>query len=209
VTATYGRMSLNCQSVLRNGKGRLMTRITRRNIVSAWVVSCALVAAIALAVGYFPSPGPVARAANANNGKPVRLSGALLGGGHFDIHHWHGKVVVIDFWGTWCPWCRKEAPYIAKLYKTYRKAGMRVIGIPVGSTPAQLEQYAKTHPDENWPQLYINGGQGNSAIANASGIQGFPTEVIVGRNGRVAKVVVGFAPKALAKVIKTQLKQKA
>ncbi len=185
-----------------------MRTITRRNVVTGWILSCALVAAIVMAVGFFPSPTPFAHAANANQGKKINLRGPLLGGGHFDIRHWHGKVVVIDFWGTWCPWCRKEAPYIAKLYKKYRKAGMRVIGIPVGSTPAQLDHYAKTHPDENWPQLYIS-GRANSAIANNSGIQGFPTEIIVGRDGRVATVIVGFSPKHLAKVIKAQIKTKA
>lgn len=180
----------------------------RGSIISAWVLSCSLVAAGVLALNYLPSPVSPVRAADANRGKPVSLSGPLLGGGHFNIHQWHGKVVVIDFWGTWCPWCRKEAPYIAKLYKKYQKAGMRVIGIPVGSSPAQLASYAKTHPDENWPQLFIS-GQANQAIASNSGIQGFPTEVIVGRNGRVAHVIVGFSPNHLAKVIKAELKKKA
>jgi thiol-disulfide isomerase/thioredoxin len=185
-----------------------MKRVLRRNIISAWVISCSLVAAIVLVANFLPSPVPNAMAAGTNSGKKVNLSGPLLGGGHFNIHQWHGKVVVIDFWGTWCPWCRKEAPYIAKLYKQYRKAGMRVIGLPVGSTPAQLEQYAKTHPDQNWPQLYIS-GQANQQIASNSGIQGFPTEVIIGRNGRVAHVIIGFSPKKLATVIKAELKKKA
>ncbi len=171
-------------------------------------MSCALVAAVVMAVGFFPSTRPTARAANAGNGAQINLHGPLLDGGHFDIRHWHGKVVVIDFWGTWCPWCRKEAPYIAKLYKQYRKAGLRVIGIPVGSTRAQLEHYAKTHPDENWPQLFIS-GHANSAIANNSGIQGFPTEVIVGRSGRVVTAIVGFSPKHLARVVKAQIKTKS
>ena len=185
-----------------------MKRVLRRSIISAWILSCSLVVAIVVASGFFPSPAPLARAAASNRGKPVSLSGPLVGGGHFNIHQWHGKVVVIDFWGTWCPWCRKEAPYIAKLYKQYRKAGMRVIGLPVSCTPAQILSYVKTHPDENWPELYIS-SQGNQAIASDSGIQGFPTEIIIGRNGRFAHEIVGFSPKHLATVVKAELKKKA
>ena len=64
----------------------------------------------------------------AGRGKPVVLHGRLLGGGHLNTARWKGKVIVVDFWGTWCPWCLKLAPYIEKLYGKYHQQGLEASG---------------------------------------------------------------------------------
>ena len=114
-------------------------------------------------------------------GKALVLQGQLLGGGHLNTAKWKGKVIVVDFWGTWCPWCLKEAPYIEKLYNKYHQHGLEVVGVPVLSSASAVVSYRKAHPKESWPQIF-NHNPGNGALAQNLGISGFPTEFVIDRH---------------------------
>lgn len=139
---------------------------------------------------------------------PVEIQGPLLGGGHLNTRKWRGKVVIVDFWGTWCPWCRKQAPYIAHLYTKYRRHGLRVVGVPVFSTVAELKKYGKQHPNESWPQIFGKKIP-NTALAQAFGITGFPTEFIIDRQGILRHVLIGYSPRTLAKDVQKLLAKHA
>ncbi len=97
-------------------------------------------------------------------GSALVLRGQLLGGGRLNTAKWKGKVIVVDFWGTWCPWCLKEAPDISNLYARYHRHGLEVVGVPVLSTAASVQSYRKAHPKESWPQIF-NRNPGNGALA--------------------------------------------
>ncbi|MCL5945595.1 MAG: TlpA family protein disulfide reductase [Planctomycetes bacterium] len=130
-------------------------------------------------------------------GRPIVLHGQVLGGGHLSTAQWKGKVVVVDFWGTWCPWCVKEAPYIAKLYSRYHRHGLEVVGVALDDTATAVHHYRQEHPKENWPQIFDQ-HPGNGAIAQKLGISGLPTEFIIDRGGILRYIVVGYAPNRIA-----------
>ena len=130
-------------------------------------------------------------------GSALVLHGQLLGGGKLNTSKWKGKVIVVDFWGTWCPWCLKEAPYISKLYSKYHRHGLEVVGVPVLSTAASVQSYRKAHPKESWPQIF-NRNPGNGALAQKLGIRGFPTQFVIDQHGVLRHIIVGYAPQVLA-----------
>ena len=128
--------------------------------------------------------------------RPIVIQGQLLGGGNFSTAKWKGKVIIVDFWGTWCPWCVREAPHLAKLYAKYHQHGLEILGVPLNDTTAAVRRYRKAHPQEAWPQLQ-DIHHHNEAIAQRLGIQGLPTELVIDRQGRVKHALVGYSPRQL------------
>ncbi len=134
--------------------------------------------------------------ATVSKGKPVVVRARLLGGGHLSTAGWKGKVVVLDFWGPWCPLCMKEAPCIQTIYQKYHSRGLEVLGVPIRTTAAVVRAYLKSHPEAAWPQIF-DGRSGNSILAHKFGVIGFPTEFVIGRQGIVRHIVAGYAPARL------------
>lgn len=108
-----------------------------------------------------------------------------------------GKVIILDFWATWCPPCQEGIPHLNQLYREYRKDGLVVIGISLDrGGPEEVRRFLDQKGVE-----YIN-VMGNEEVFQAySGlpglgkIQGIPTAFIVDREGRVHKKFVGLTPK--------------
>ncbi len=177
---------------------------------SIFIAACALFMGLFVVITYQRGDGQAAGANSAvGRGHSLVLTGQLLGGGRLNTAKWKGKVVVVDFWGTWCPWCLKQAPYISKLYSKYHRHGLEVVGVPVQSTAESVTRYQKAHPKESWPQIF-NHNHGNSALAQKLGITGFPTEFIIDRHGVLRHIIVGYSPRQLAADVKRLLaKQRA
>lgn len=114
---------------------------------------------------------------NDMNGRPLSLSNLK------------GKWVVLDFWGSWCPWCIKGFPALKEAYKEY-DGKIEVLGIDCGDTEeawkAAVEKY-----ELPWLQVYNPKG---TDLTSQYGIQGFPTKFIIDPEGRVANVTVGEDP---------------
>ncbi len=129
-------------------------------------------------------------------GKPVVISGALLNGGHLNTATWKGKVVVIDFWATWCPWCRAEMPGIEKLYRKYHSRGLEIVGVPLSDTAAAVKPYLKANPKAAWPEIFDKGA-GNAALAQKLGVSAFPAQCVIDRRGILKYTIVGSSYKQL------------
>ena len=129
-------------------------------------------------------------------GKPIVVRGRTLGGRHLSTAGWDGKVVILDFWGTWCPLCVKEAQHIETIYRKYHSKGLEILGIPIRTTAAAVRAYLKSHPEAAWPQLFDR-KSGNSILAHKFGVVGFPTEFVIDRHGILRHIIAGYAPARL------------
>lgn len=111
------------------------------------------------------------------NGNPLSLS---------DLK---GKWVVLDFWGSWCPWCIKGFPALKEAYAQY--AGkIEVLGIDCRDTKEVWKEAVKKY-ELPWLQVY---NPGDNGLLEKYQIQGFPTKFIIDPEGNIANVTIGEDP---------------
>ena len=111
-------------------------------------------------------------------GKPLEIKGTEMDGTKFDWAKYRGKVVLIDFWATWCGPCRAELPNVKKNYKLYHDRGFEVVGISLDDDREALEKFLDEEKNP-WITLH-DGGWDDNATATYYGVMGIPT-VIPGR----------------------------
>jgi thiol-disulfide isomerase/thioredoxin len=116
--------------------------------------------------------------------KPVDLAFTALDGSAVDLAKLRGKVVLIDFWATWCPPCRDEIPGIVAAYKKYHGKGFEVVGISLDQDKAALTKYVADNKMP-WPQ-YFDGKGWDNAISSRFGIQSIPAMWLIGKDGKLA-----------------------
>jgi peroxiredoxin len=128
---------------------------------------------------------------------------ADLAGRSVNLSEYKGKVILIDFWATWCGPCRVEIPNFVDLYARYHAQGLETFGIVV------MDEFSKAKPfaaefKMNYPVL---DGKGHDAIMDALGpVAGLPTTVLIARDGRICAVHAGYADKqTFEREIKTLL----
>jgi thiol-disulfide isomerase/thioredoxin len=100
-----------------------------------------------------------------------------------------GKVVLLDFWATWCGPCKAASPTMQALHKKYASKGLVVVGANTfdGSDGKQKSvKYAKEH---NYSYTFT---YGNDQFASSLGIRGIPAFIYIGKDGKIAKTQIGF-----------------
>jgi thiol-disulfide isomerase/thioredoxin len=108
------------------------------------------------------------------------LKFTAVDGTKVDLSQMHGKVVLIDFWATWCPPCLTISPDILGLYKKYHSQGLEIIGISVDSDKQAMLDFVKKE-GAPWPQYFDD--KGDNALVDKLGVDSFPTLWLVGRDG--------------------------
>lgn len=119
-------------------------------------------------------------------------------GNNVSLSDYKGKVVIINFWTTWCGPCRYEIPDLVKLYEKYNQ-DLIVLGISLDyDGPAVVPQFEERIGGVNYPLLY-----GNNNISNLyGGVTGVPTTFIIDRNMQVFKKYLGYrSPEVIEKDI--------
>ena len=113
-----------------------------------------------------------------------------------------GKVVVVDFWATWCPPCRKEIPDYIALQKKYADRGLVILGFSMDEGPAADVKAFGVKMKVNYPLLMADG-----AVAEAfGGVEGLPTAFVIDREGNIRHRKVGLSdPAAYEKLIASLL----
>ena len=101
-----------------------------------------------------------------------------------------GKVVVLDFWATWCGPCKAASPTMQKLHEKFVKQGLVVIGANTFEQGAGAKTAAAGYAKEHG-YTYTFTSQ-NDALAQKLGIKGIPAFLFIGRDGKVAEVQTGF-----------------
>lgn len=137
--------------------------------------------------GSAPSRAGEQRAGDApGDAGPVRPEFTLAGldGKTYGPGAWAGKVLVLNFWATWCPPCREEIPDLMALQAAYGERGLQIVGIAIDD-PKAAQEYA-TRLEVNYPNLV--GAWDGQRVAEDYGnrIGALPFTVIVDRHGRIA-----------------------
>ena len=115
--------------------------------------------------------------------KPLDLKFTAVDGREVDLSKMQGKVVLIDFWATWCGPCVAELPNVLKAYKELHPKGFEIVGISLDSDKAKLESFVKERGME-WPQ-YFDGKSWRNEISSKYGINSIPAMWLVNKKGMV------------------------
>ncbi len=105
------------------------------------------------------------------------------------IDNWNGKVIMVNFWASWCPPCRREIPSFIRLYKNYQKQGFVILGIALDDSQSVREFLNPIGID--YPILL--GEKAGIKISNAYGneLGALPFTVIINREGRIIRAHPG------------------
>jgi len=128
------------------------------------------------------------------NAKPANFDFTLkdLSGNDVRLSSFKGKVILLDFWATWCGPCKLEIPWFVEFQQKFQNRGFTVVGISSDDTPDQLRPFVAEYK-MNYPVLQ---GLGRDDVHDAFGpVWGLPTTLIIGRDGRICSKHMGLAPK--------------
>lgn len=106
-----------------------------------------------------------------------------LDGKIHNIKDYRGKVVIIDFWATWCGPCRAATPYLLKVYEKFKDKGLVIFGISLDTSRKELTDYLEEHKIP-WPQ-YFDGLGWQNKIWRQIGSGGIPLIIVIDQQGIV------------------------
>jgi thiol-disulfide isomerase/thioredoxin len=124
-------------------------------------------------------------------GKPLVITGTTVDGKAFSTADWKGKVILVDFWATWCGPCRAELPRVEKMYTDYHAKGLEVLGVSNDQTADDLQKFLDTETAMAWPQLFDAAAAGKgqwNPITTGFGINGIPVMFLIDKKGVVRTV---------------------
>ena len=119
-------------------------------------------------------------------GEKMPIDGMTLDGQPFDSERYRGKVVLVDFWATWCGYCIAEFPHVRKMLEKYHEQGFEVIGISTDDDLDALREYLDKNP-LGWTCLVDQKLEeaGRTRMAVQYGVQAIPEMILLDRDGRV------------------------
>jgi thiol-disulfide isomerase/thioredoxin len=132
-------------------------------------------------------------------GKPLELAGTTAKGANFAWDAFRGKVVLVDFWATWCGPCRREMPNVKALYEKHGDKGFEVVGVSLDQDQEALAAYLEEN-EIPWDTL---AGDGTQELAGKYGVRAIPTMMLVDKEGKIAGVAhnVGALTAQLEKLL--------
>ncbi len=119
---------------------------------------------------------------------PPQFTTTATDGSRISLSQYRGKVVLLDFWATWCPPCRVEVPQLVRIYNKYHRQGLEIVGASLDSDADKLESFTKAN-DMNWRQIF-GGKNWDSDLAQLYGIRSIPSNVLIARDGTAVAVDV-------------------
>jgi thiol-disulfide isomerase/thioredoxin len=128
--------------------------------------------------------GQISQPGQPSKGDTLEIAFTATDGTEVDLSKMAGKVVLVDFWATWCPPCVAEMPNVIAAYNKFHDKGFEVIGISLDQDKETLLSYTKENKMP-WPQ-YFDGKGWSNEIAGQYGIRGIPATFLIGKDGKIA-----------------------
>ena len=124
-----------------------------------------------------------------------------LDGGQLRLSSYRGKVVLLDFWATWCTPCREETPHFVEMQQKYGDRGLQIIGVSMDDSPEPVRPF--------YQQFHINYPlvMGTADVGSAyGGVLGLPVAFVIDRKGRIYSKHMGATdPAAFDKDVRALL----
>ncbi len=127
---------------------------------------------------------------------PLFASNLIDANGHAqNLNQYRGKIIVLNFWATWCPPCREEMPELSQLHQIYQSKNVVVLGVAIDE-PALVKEFLQTSP-VSYPVLVTEntGMDLSSQLGNDKDV--LPYTVIIDTNGKLVKTYFGRVSKPL------------
>ena len=117
---------------------------------------------------------------------PADFSLTVLSGGSARLSDYKGKVVILNFWATWCPPCVSEMPSMENLYKQYKDKGVEILAVDLRENVNTVRQFINNN-GYTFPVLLDRDGR----VGGLYGVEAIPTTYIIDREGKIAGRIVG------------------
>jgi len=124
---------------------------------------------------------------------------------NYTLSKLEGKVVLINFWATWCGPCRMEIPEFNELYNNYYEKGLEILGISVSDNKKQLKNFTKSFAVD-YPLLYGSAKDMNKVMRDYDGVYAVPSSFLIGKNGNIiwkypGAVLKNYDPQTFADLV--------
>jgi peroxiredoxin len=150
------------------------------------IIGVAFLAAVATSILGRLSGGGVGPAARLKGRPAPDFTADALNGGTVRLGDYRGKVVLLDFWASWCAPCRAEMPNVKRLYEEYHPKGLEIIGISLDRTVSDARSFAEDH-GMSWIQVW-DSQSGGAGPAEEYGVTAIPVTFLIDRSGTVREV---------------------
>jgi len=108
----------------------------------------------------------------------------------FDLGQYQGKVVLLDFWASWCGPCRRSFPWLNEMHNKYEQDGLVVIGVNLDARQEDAAEFLEDYPAEF--KIHFDT---KATLAFQYGIEAMPSSVVIGRDGEIRASHSGFKVK--------------
>jgi cytochrome c biogenesis protein CcmG/thiol:disulfide interchange protein DsbE len=165
-------------------------RIPRRAVIGA-LLAAALPLAVSCRSKERPSGAAAAMHPPAKRNPAPDFTLRDAGGKPLKLSDYRGKVVLLNFWATWCPPCKAEIPWFIEFQKTYKDKGFTVIGVSLDEDGWDVVKPYLERSRINYPVVV-----GDAQVEqHYGGLESLPTTFIIDREGRIADVHIGLVTK--------------
>ncbi|MFJ6947370.1 TlpA family protein disulfide reductase [Streptomyces wuyuanensis] len=137
---------------------------------------------------YVMGEGGISTVPRADRKSPSAIKGETIDGETIDFRSLRGQVIVVNVWGSWCPPCRAEAPYFAKVHRDTKSKGVAFVGINTRDANRQVAKAFEENYEIEYPSLYDPTGKllMTAFPKGTLSPQGIPSTIVLDRDGRIA-----------------------